>query len=125
MIKLWEQTMQVFELEDRSFPVMPGMEKYGLFFHDDFDTNQYPINKMIVLKLSSNDQFSTECLTAGKAFEAVVAHIYKPSFFNTPEMRVLKFKTISQLLQHTEVYQIARPANCAPDDLLSIVTSLI
>lgn len=125
MIKLWEQSMVAFDYEDRSFPVMPGMEKYGLFFHDDFDTNQYPINKMIVLKLSSDQQFSTERLTAGKAFEAVVEHIYKPSFFNTPEMRILKFKTIMQLLQHTDVYQVSRPANCAPDDLLSIVISLI
>lgn len=124
MIKLWEQSMQAFEYEDRSFRVMPGLEKYGLFFHDDFDTNQYPINRVILLKLSDNNEFSTERLTAGKAFEAVVEHIYKPSFFNTPEMRILKFKTITQLLQNTVVYQIARPANCAPEDLLSIVTSL-
>lgn len=125
MIKLWEQSMQAFEYEDRSFRVMPGIEKYGLFFHDDFDTNRYPINKMIVLKISEDHRFSTERLTAGSAFAAVVEHIYKPSFFNTPEMRILKFKTITQLLQHTDVYLVARPANCAPDDLLSIVTSLI
>jgi len=125
MIKLWEQSMQALEYEDRSFRVMPGLEKYGFFFHDDFDTNPYPINKIIILKISGDDQFSTERLIAGKAFEAVVEHIYKPSFFNTPEMRAVKFKTITQLLQNTEVYQVARPANCAPDDLLSIVTALI
>lgn len=125
MIKLWEQSMQAFKYEDRSFPVMPGLEKYGLFFHDDFDTNQYPINRIILLKVSHANLFSTEKITAGRAFEAVVEHIYKPSFFSTPDMRVLKFRTIMQLLQNTEVYQIARPANCAPDDLLSHVTSLL
>jgi hypothetical protein len=125
MIKLWEQSMQALEYEDRSFPIMPGMEKYGLFFHDDFDLNQYPINKIILLEISDNNQFSTEQLSGGKAFEAVVAHIYKPSFFNTPQMRMLKFRAITQLLQNAVVYQIARPAGCAPDDLLSHVTALI
>ncbi len=125
MIKLWEQSMQAFEYEDRSFPIMPGLEKYGLFFHEEFDTSQYPINRVILLKLSDDGRFATNQLTGGCAFEAVVEHIYKPSFFNTPEMRILKFKTITQLLQNTAVYQIARPANCAPDELLSHVTSLI
>ncbi|WPV66086.1 MULTISPECIES: hypothetical protein [unclassified Chitinophaga] len=125
MIKLWEQSMQAFEYEDRSFPIMPGMEKYGLFFHEEFDTRPYPINRVILLKLSDDGQFTTERLSGGNAFEAVVEHIYKPSFFNTPDMRVLKFKTITQLLQNTAVYQIARPANCAPDELLSHVTSII
>lgn len=125
MIKLWEQSMQAFEYEDRSFPIMPGMEKYGLFFHEEFDTRPYPINRVILLKLSEDGLFTTERLSGGNAFEAVVAHIYKPSFFNTPDMRVLKFKTITQLLQNAAVYQIARPANCDPEELLSYVTSLI
>lgn len=125
MIKLWEQSMQAFALEDRSFPIMPGVEKYGIFFHDDFDPNQYPINKVILLKLSGDDRFTVERLNGGSAFEAVVEHIYKPSFFNTPRMRILKFSTITQLLQNTEVYQIARPANCPPEELLSHVTALI
>ncbi|SFW19057.1 hypothetical protein [Chitinophaga sancti] len=125
MIKLWEQSMQALAYEDRSFPIMPGMEKYGLFFHDDFDPHQYPINRVILLKLSENNGFTTERLSGGNAFEAVVEHIYKPSFFNSSKMRVLKFKTITQLLQNVDVYQIARPVNCAPDDLLSHVISLL
>jgi energy-coupling factor transporter ATP-binding protein EcfA2 len=125
MIKLWEQSMQALEYEDRSFPVMPGLEKYGVFFHEHFDTNQYPLAKVILLKLSENDQFTTEHLTGGNAFAAVVEHIYKPSFFNTPNMRMLKFNMITSLLQHTEVYEISRPANCPPNELLSRVTALI
>jgi energy-coupling factor transporter ATP-binding protein EcfA2 len=128
MIKLWEQSMQALDyaaFSDRSFPVMPGMEKYGVFFHEHFDTNQYPVAKVILLKLSGNDQFTTERLTGGNAFAAVIQHIYKPSFFNTPDMRMLKFSMITLLLQHTEVYQIARPAGCVPDELLSRVTALI
>jgi energy-coupling factor transporter ATP-binding protein EcfA2 len=128
MIKLWEQSMQALDyaaFSDRTFPVMPGMEKYGVFFHEHFDTNQYPVAKIILLKLSGNYQFTTERLTGGNAFAAVVQHIYKPSFFNTPDMRMLKFSMITLLLQHTEVYQIARPAGCVPDELLSRVTTLI
>jgi energy-coupling factor transporter ATP-binding protein EcfA2 len=128
MIKLWEQSMQTLDyaaFSDRSFPIMPGMEKYGVFFHEHFDTKQYPVTKIILLKLSEDDLFTTEELTGGNAFAAVMQHIYKPSFFNTQDMRMLKFSMITQLLQHTTVYQIARPPGCEPDELLSHVTALI
>lgn len=128
MMKLWEQSMQMLDyaaFSDRSFPVMPGMEKYGVFFHEHFDTKQYPVEKIILLKLSEDDQFTTEQLTGGNAFAAVVQHIYKPSFFNTPDMRMLKFSMITSLLQHSAVYQITRPVNCIPEQLLSRVTALI
>ena len=128
MIKLWEQSMQTLDyaaFNDRSFPVMPGFEKYGVFFHEHFDTKQYQIAKIILLKLSEDDQFKTEQLTGGNAFAAVVQHIYKPYFFNTTDMRILKFSMITLLLQNTAVYQITRPRGCVPDELLSRVTALI
>lgn len=125
MIKLWEQSMQLLNHTDRSFPIMPGMEKYGVFFHDDFNTNAYPVTKLILLKLSEDDRFTTEHLTGGEAFSAVMQHVYKPSFFNSKAMRILRFTTITKLLQHADVYEVARPHNCNPEALLSRVTALI
>jgi len=123
MIKLWEQSMQSLNLSNRTFPVMPGMEKYGVFFHEHFDTRDYPVAKIILLKVE--EHFAVKRLTGGKAFAEIVQHIYKPSFFNTPEMCVLKFRTLTQLLQKTEVYEVARPESCSPTELLSRVTALI
>lgn len=125
MIKLWEQSMQLLNHTDRSFPIMPGMEKYGVFFHDDFNTNAYPVSKLILLKLSEDDRFTTKHLTGGEAFSAVMQHVYKPSFFNSRDMRMLRFTTITKLLQHADVYEVARPQQCDPEALLSRVTALI
>jgi hypothetical protein len=125
MIKLWEQSMQSLHHTDRSFPIMPGMEKYGVFFHEDFNTNAYPVTRLILLTLSEDDRFTTSHLTGGEAFSAVMQHVYKPSFFNSKAMRILRFTTITKLLQHADVYEIARPQHCHPGALLSHVTALI
>ena len=125
MLKLWEQSMQVLNCSDRSFPVMPGMEKFGVFFHEHFDRRSYPVKKIILLEVSEDDQFTIAQLKGGNAFAAVVAHIFKPSFFNTPTMRMVKFNIITQLLQHTTIYHISRPSACIPDQLLSRVMELI
>jgi hypothetical protein len=125
MIKLWENSLQTLQLDDRSFPVVPGYEKYGLFFHGAFDTRHYPVERIILLEARQTDVIHHQQLQGGEAFAAVMQHIYKASFFRQPVMRARCFDVISKLVNCSEVHQVSRPVSCEPDTLLDVVTSIL
>ena len=125
MIKLWEHSLQTLQLDDRSFPVMPGFEKYGFFFHSAFDTQQYPVERIILLEKGQTDIVRYKQLQGSEAFAGVVQHVYKASLFRQPAMRALCFDVISKMVKCSEVYQVTRPALCEPDSLLDVVTSIL
>ena len=125
MIKLWERSLQTLQLDDRSFPVMPGYEKYGFFFHGAFDTQQYPVERIILLETGQTDIIRHKQLWGSEAFAGVVQHVYKAVLFRQPAMRALCFDVITKMVKCSEVYQITRPALCEPDSLLDVVTSIL
>lgn len=128
MIKLWEDSLQTLDhhlFQDRSFPIRPGLNKYGIFFHETFNRLHYPVKKILLLKKGTSNHIQTEQLTGMQAFEAVSNQIYRPILIQSQFLRTISFKIISQLLQHTEVILITRPVSCKPEHLLSVITSLI
>ncbi|TWV93291.1 serine kinase [Chitinophaga pinensis] len=125
MLKLWEQSLQTLQWEDRSFPVMPGMNKYGIFFHQHFDTQHYPIRRIILLSAGEVNEIQHEQLTGSKAFTQIVQHVYKEVLFRQPAARALCFDTISAMIRHSETHLIRRPSQCDPEHLLNTVTSLL
>lgn len=125
MIKLWENSLQTLQLDDRSFPVVPGYEKYGLFFHGAFDTQHYPVDRIILLEAQETDVIHHKQLLGSEAFAGAVQHIYKASFFRQPAMRALCFDVISKMVKCSEVHQVSRPTLCEPDTLLDVVTSIL
>ncbi len=126
MIKLWENSLQTLQLNDRSFPIVPGFEKYGFFFHGAFDTQHYPVERIILLDAHEETVgIHHKQLYGSDAFAAVVQHIYKATFFRQPSMRALCFDVISKLVNGSEVHQVSRPLTCEPDTLLDVVTSIL
>ncbi|SFD79701.1 hypothetical protein SAMN05518672_103252 [Chitinophaga sp. CF118] len=128
MIKLWEDSLLTLNhqaFQDRSFPVRPGIKKYGIFFHDDFDRHQYPVKKIMLLKIGDDYRIHTEKLTGIHAFEAISNQLYRPVLMQSQSLRMLSFNIVSKLLQHTDVYLITRPSSCRPSRLLSVISSLI
>lgn len=128
MIKLWDQSMQLLDhdaFRDRSFPVMPGMKKYGVFFHNDFDISEYPVKNIIVLNNNGTDTVIAEKTGGARAFELMTRHVYRPVLFSAPEMRALSFRIFSSLAGQADIYSVTRPSLCMPDQLLNIITRLI
>lgn len=125
MIKLWEHTMQTLQLQDRSFPVMPGMEKYALFFHDTFDTQHYPVSNIILLEKGTQEDMRIQELHGSNAFTAVVKHVFKPMLWRQPADRATCFHIISKMVQDITVYTITRPVHCEADRLVNTIISLL
>lgn len=128
MIKLWEDSLQTLDhhlFQDRSFPIRPGVNKYGIFFHETFNCHQYPVKRILLLKIGEHNLIEAEKLTGMQAFEAVSNQIYRPMLIQSQLLRTISFNIISKLLQHTDIFLISRPARCKPENLLSVITSLI
>jgi ABC-type uncharacterized transport system YnjBCD ATPase subunit len=125
MIRLWEDALQTLDhssFQDRSFPVKSGVDKYGIFFHDDFISDQYPVKKILLLEVGN--QLKSEKLSGTKAFELISNQVFRQNLLQGPVLRSLSFSIISRLLQQAAVYHITRPANCDPEELLLLVLPL-
>jgi ABC-type dipeptide/oligopeptide/nickel transport system ATPase component len=127
MIKLWEDSLLTLDhqFQDRSFPVRPGINKYGIFFHNEFNNNQYPVKKILLLDIGEDSEVQSNPLTGTRAFEAISNQIYRPVLLHSQSLRTLSFQVISQLLQHVDIYHISRPMDCDPEKLLSVISTLI
>ncbi|GAA3931217.1 HPr kinase [Chitinophaga oryziterrae] len=128
MIKLWEDSLLTLDqpfFQDRSFPVRPGMDKYGIFFHDDFNSNEYPVKKILLLDIGEDNEVRSKKLTGTQAFEAISNQIYRPVLLHSQSLRTLSFQVISKLLQRADIYYISRPMHCKPEKLLSVISSLV
>ena len=128
MIKLWNDSIEKLEHElfdDKSFLVKPGLDKYGIFFHEQFDTNAYPIQKIFILKKREPDNIQCRQLTGAEAFKEASEQIYRPMLMHNNELRVLAFSILTTLLQTCTIYEIIRPLNGNIEDMLLQVEALM
>jgi hypothetical protein len=110
MIKLWKDSairLNNNTYAGQDFNVRPGMEKYGHFFFDEFNTNAYPVSKIFVLTKSElpNDE-PIERLTGLRAFKELQITIYRKHQLHNNQLLALYFKLINQLISRCEIYLI-------------------
>jgi len=128
MIKLWEDAQDKLEhalFDDRSFTIKPGMNKYGIFFHDKFDMGKYRVKKVLILKKDDVAFIESKHIAASAAFKELSKQVYRPMLIHNNELRALKFSVISALANNAAVYQITRPATCNVNDLVNYVENMI
>ncbi len=128
MIKLWSDTQEKLNepaFAGKTFEIRQGMDKYGLFFHDDFDTGSYPVTKIIVLKKGGTEPISHTVLAATRAFDELRKQVYRPMFIHNNALRWLIFSQISQLINACQVVVVTRPEECRIEDLAQYVDDII
>ncbi len=128
MIKLWEDAQEKLahnDFDDRSFAIKPGMNKYGIFFHDKFDTNSYPVKKILILKKDDVVHIDSRRVVAADAFAVLSKQVYRPMLIHNNQLRALTFTIISTLVNSSVIYQITRPINCDVNKLVKCVEELI
>ncbi len=128
MIKLWDDTMTKMNhalFSDRSFRVRKDMEKFGVFFHESFNTNEYPASKILILKKGEVNQVHIEELFGTEAFKEVYKQIYRPMLMVGNDQLTNAFSIIASLTNNCKVFRITRPLVCDPKDLLDVEESLI
>lgn len=112
MVKLWENAIDLFEAGSykKDYKIRPHLPKYGHFFHDEFETNPYPISKIFVLKpLFDKNEVKCRLLSGVEAFKAVERHAYKYRFITGDSLRPQYFSFVSEITRQIPVYELSRP----------------
>ena len=128
MIKLWDDTlvkMNDVQFEDRSFRIQQNMDKYGFFFHDHFDRNQYPVNKVFVLKVRDIPDLTHRSLSGKDAFEMLVGQIYRPMLLQSNELKRLCYFLFLDIVKNSHVIEVCRPIECDTHRLVDYVETLL
>jgi len=128
MIKLWDDSVEKLNhslFSEKEFKIRHDLNKYGFFFHDTFDTKSYSIHKIFILKKSETNCFHSRLLKGAEAFDAITKQAYRPFLQHNTALRYLCFTIISQLAKDSTVYEISRPNECKPDELLKYVEPFI
>ena len=128
MIRLWKETLENLNdesLSNLAFQVKPDLDKYGVFFHNNFNTNKFEVSKIILLKKTIKDEITSVKLDGKNAFKEVSKHVFRPMLLQSLELKMISFKIISNLTQTSEVYEVHRPDNCDPDNLVTYIEKLL
>jgi hypothetical protein len=128
MIKLWDDAIVKLQDElfnDRSFHVAPDMDKYGIFFHKDFDRNPYPVERAFILHVKEDGAIETRRLEDADAFKGIEPQVYRPHLLHSNYLRQLNFTTILNLIRGMEIIEIVRPKECDPDELIATIEAFL
>lgn len=114
MMKLWENSFDLLQLgstkeEDK---LKFDINKYGVFFHDEFSSDWKPVVKVFnIEKVEDDNKVSLKKQTGLKAFEIIGANTYRNHYVEPMKLNTLHFKMVSDLVKQCEVYKITRPVN--------------
>ena len=128
MIKLWDDTVVSLEHEmfnDRSFAVKPGIDKYGIFFHDKFDKSSYYVENIIILKKGVNAKIIVKELHGGEAFAEVAKQVYRPGLLKGASVKKMRFDILTGLLKTSHIFEITRPEDGSIEKMLLQIEELL
>ncbi|WP_259015030.1 hypothetical protein [Emticicia fluvialis] len=128
MIKLWDDTIEKLNddtFRDRSFRIKYDLEKFGIFFHKQFNKDQYPLKKIYIIKKKDIPDVSIKTLSGINAFEALRSHIYRPILLQSNTMLSRSFTILTELSKSAVILEVSRPLVCNPEDLINHIEASI
>jgi hypothetical protein len=112
MMKLWEDTIQALDNSqfDRSYKIRPALPKFGQFFHEQFVTKAYPIQKIFVLNPVDDGPmgFGLRKLHGMEAFEKLSQNTYRRQFIQKSPLQAIHLKSMGFLISNTDIAEITR-----------------
>lgn len=114
MMKLWENSFELLQLGNKNeeHKLKFDMNKYGVFFHDEFVSKWKPVIK--IFNIEEADDTEKVCIKKQKgieAFKIIGENTYRNHYVEPMKLNTLHFKIASGLAEQCEVFKITRPAN--------------
>jgi hypothetical protein len=123
MVKLWDDAVEKISndaFSHKIYRVKQNMDKYGFFFHDQFLTGSYPIDKIFILKIDAGVKaMSVRQLSGMEAFQQIERQTYRKYLIANEHTRALHFKIMSALTASCSIFEVCRPANGSADDFVA------
>ena len=113
MMKLWNETLDLTGLglkADRK--IRPDMEKYGIYFHEDFLT--VSLKPKLIVVLEKDDKIEAPVIepTGGiKLFQILEANAYRGEYLGFSDLKKEHFMLFTQLSNQARCFVLKRPAS--------------
>mgnify|MGYP000037911875 FL=1 len=113
MMKFWKETLDLtgYSLKvDRK--IRPDIEKYGMYYHDDFMTASFKPKLIIVLE--KDDKFDTSVIDpigGIKLFQLLEANAYRGEYLGFSDLKKEHFMLFTQLANQERRFLLKRPAS--------------
>ena len=111
MLKCWSSTMTMLGLEDQlCHPLIPGMEKFGIYFHESFELQSKPPKFIFFLEHSKDSgEVDISSISGVEIFSRLVAQAYRNHHLESGEYSEQVFDVFSRLSQQVKAFVIRRP----------------
>lgn len=110
MVRVWEKTLeqqQVFPNKN-AYQMRPGINKFGIHFHETFSHEPAEIAGIIFLD-NTTDRLAIEPITSGLAFQRLRRNVYRTQWISKMNMERSLFVLLSNVLQQVPTYVAHRP----------------
>lgn len=113
MMKFWKETLDLtgFGLKANR-KIRPDMEKYGIYFHEDFLTSS--LKPKLILVLEKDDTIevpSIEPIGGIKLFQLLEANAYRGEYLGFSDLKKEHFMLFTQLANQARCFVLKRPAS--------------
>jgi energy-coupling factor transporter ATP-binding protein EcfA2 len=113
MMKFWKETLDFNGLglkADRK--IRPDMEKYGIYFHEDFLTLSLKPKLIVVLKKDDNIEVPLiESIGGIKLFQLLEENAYRGEYLGFSDLKKEHFMLFTQLATQARCFVLKRPAS--------------
>ncbi len=121
-IKLWDDSLQQFEKEKNDLTkIRPEDEKY-YFEIESNQTEAYPLNTILILQVTDDDEVSFEEVQKVEAFSYLHKEIYRREYlFAMPETESAYLKKISSICEQVTITKVQRPQTISIHKMREII----
>jgi hypothetical protein len=113
MMKFWKDTLsQFFYLGEPNIQLRPDYDKYGLFFHSDFESKAITPSLVFFLEKSPvrEDLYSRE-IKGIELFQKLESNAYRGEYLGGLDLKQSHFELFASLANQIKGYVIERPEN--------------
>jgi len=114
MKKFWKDTLSQFShLGEPNIQIRPDYDKYGVFFHNDFE--QRPLMPSVVFfleKSSKRTDLNFRDIKGVELFQKLESNAYRGEYLGVLDLKQSHFELFTSLANQLNGYVIERPEDC-------------
>lgn len=112
MLRAWKPTLdqQKVHAETDAFQIRAEVDKYGVYYHDQFVTQPAPVKGIFFLEMDG-DQIRIETQKSALGMQALGNNIYRRRWIFGMKKQVLQFQSITAIAKHVPFFKAVRPKN--------------
>lgn len=121
MMKFWKSTLEMEGLGLKAHrKIRPDLEKYGLYFHNDFITNpKQPRILFVFSKSNHSEEISIQQINGVGLFQHLERNAYRAEYLQATDLRKEHFHFFTELSNQVPCYLLNRSQEGSPPHVVA------